>query len=408
MVTVLKQNSKQIGAILIALILLSPIVVCAQIGTEEEDFFKSVRDSVVLWNAKIDSLSAELTTARESKSADTVVKKTQIRDAVNTCFQIPQGYIQANPASMFCLRALNMLGEGDIGSPVSLADLTKLFNSLSDQVKISERGKLYSGQLASWGWMQKLEKVAKESPDFKSISKTYARLELEHGVNKTTIISNFKPVTIPLTESELYTKVKSSTLVVNMALEREQNGKKVVGSNPATAYVIDPSGICVTNYHVVKEYAGNGPYLSLSVMTASGKTYSVVSVLAASEANDLAIIKINLGEDKLPSLTLGSNVAVGADIYIVSHPMLINRQYKMVFFDFYAASSGKVLANEKYVHLGKQVPVMNISAPFGQGSSGGPIVDKYGNVVGTVSRLMGEHKIGIPVSEVKKLIEFKK
>jgi hypothetical protein len=189
-------------------------------------------------------------------------------------------------------------------------------------------------------------------------------------------------------------KVKAATLVVGMAYD--VNGQK--GVNPTTAYVIDASGICVTNYHVVKEYGSGGPYQTFMVMTAEGKTYPIVKILAASESDDLAIFQVDNKGDQLAALPLGENEAVGSDVHVMAHPI----------GKFYHFTSGKVSDYSTLTLAGKPCNIMNITADFNVGSSGGPIVDQFGNVVGTVSRIDGGMKVGVPVSELKKLIDFKK
>ncbi|MNL40058.1 hypothetical protein D3C87_1623790 [compost metagenome] len=154
----------------------------------------------------------------------------------------------------------------------------------------------------------------------------------------------------------------------------------------------------MTNYHVGKEYSSKAPYQSLSVMTVDGKSYPVTKILSCSESDDLMVFQVDTKGEKLSALPLGSTAANGADIHVMAHPL----------GNFYRFTSGKVSGYSTSTLAVKSCNIMSITADFNVGSSGGPIVDGCGNVVGTVSRIDGGMKIGVPVSELKKLIEFKK
>jgi S1-C subfamily serine protease len=404
--------------ILLVILLFAWINVEAQTSEEAIKFKKTVTDKVVAFNGIIDSLSTTLKKARASKSADTLIIKEQRKSMVVKCFLVPQVFIKANPSSIFCLQALGMLGEGRAGSPVELSDLNRFYNSVSDRVKNSQYGKQYSSQLNSWDWMHKLVKAVDDHSALESITQEDARQQLGQRMGKKAAVSRSVhrsllsrddkgQQTSLMEEREMVSKVKAATLVVNMAYKKQEGAKAVIGSNAATAYVIDPTGICVTNYHVVKEYSGTGPYFSLSVMTASGKSYPVVAVLAASEVDDLAIVKVDIGGELLSALPLGNTAAVDSDVFVLGHPISGNGQGG-VLQEFYKLTNGKVTANRTAVLIGQPCQVMEITAEFTKGSSGGPIVDRYGNLVGTVSRLNGEKKIGVPVSELRKLLVLNK
>ena len=59
-----------------------------------------------------------------------------------------------------------------------------------------------------------------------------------------------------------------------------------VGS--ASAFAITSDGVIATNYHVIEDKDG----ATLGAMDLSGKTYPVTEVLAASKADDVAILRL--------------------------------------------------------------------------------------------------------------------
>ncbi|MFK7909115.1 MAG: serine protease [Akkermansiaceae bacterium] len=181
-------------------------------------------------------------------------------------------------------------------------------------------------------------------------------------------------------------------------------------SGAATGWVLTEDGVMVTNYHVFdgKEKAG------FAVMTRDGQFAPVVEILAASKRDDVAIFRVK-GSGFSP-IPIGSDAAVGSDLHIIAHPDS----------RFYTYTSGRV---SRYYHKrtqGKLGPaLMAVTAEFARGSSGGPVMDSAGNVVGMVSSTNSIYypprkktdKQGpfqmvirncVPVKSIRNLIEVKK
>jgi len=271
------------------------------------------------------------------------------------------------------------------------------YDRLSEAQKDSHYGKILAQQIVDYrrsrSWIVHLEKSV---VNLNSISGSEVLKQLLETANKSIAVT-ISPVSVKqLTTSELEAKSKAATVILNMGFRSA--GDSLTRTNPTTAYVIDESGICVTNYHVGKEYSSKAPYQSLSVMTADGKSYPVTKILSCSESDDLLVFKVETKGDKLVALPLGNKLPEEQSVHVMGHPL----------GKFYQFTSGIVSGYSTSTLAGKPCNIMNITADFNVGSSGGPIVDGYGNVVGTVSRIDGGMKVGIPVSELKKLIEFKK
>lgn len=189
-----------------------------------------------------------------------------------------------------------------------------------------------------------------------------------------------KPATKELTAHTLYEKAKSATVITGVAYlcPRCDN----VHLSESTGYIIDPKGIIITNYHVAATYAfmkdGNKPKGFVACM-ADGRTYAVKAILASSKKNDLAILQLETHGVLLPALSLADSAEVGDRIYILGHPKGIH----------YFFSQGNV--NNKYMEEVGEADnkffreMMSVSADYATGSSGGPVMDVYGNVVGTVA-----------------------
>lgn len=165
---------------------------------------------------------------------------------------------------------------------------------------------------------------------------------------------------------------------------QSRNGVLVVGTlykcshcpndhlRAASGFVIAEEGIAVTSYHIFRGDATDEKTdLTVVVMDTEGTVYAVTEVLAASLADDVAIFKIDTRGKKLPALPLGPDAAPGDEANVIGHPHSM----------FYSFTHGAV--SRWYRRDGGEK--MSVTADFSQGSSGGPVLDDKGNVIGIVS-----------------------
>lgn len=148
--------------------------------------------------------------------------------------------------------------------------------------------------------------------------------------------------------------------------------------NIASGYIISSDGLVVTNHHVIKGFIDSeqGKSLAMVIQTHDGEVFTVEKIVSSFKDGDLAIVKVNTQGKKLTPLPLGHTAYVGDDIYVMSNPApMIN------YF-----STGKVARNHlAIISATKKLPQTDITADYAAGSSGAPIVDRYGNLISTVS-----------------------
>jgi S1-C subfamily serine protease len=137
---------------------------------------------------------------------------------------------------------------------------------------------------------------------------------------------------------------------------------------PASGFVISADGAIVTSHHVID----SPDKKTFVVRTTDGHVYPVVRVLAASRADDLAIIKVDA--QGLKPLPLGTDPPIGASVSVISHPAA----------RFYSFSSGVVSRYTKVRIANQPVDALQITADFARGSSGAPVLNAHGQVVGVV------------------------
>jgi serine protease Do len=136
----------------------------------------------------------------------------------------------------------------------------------------------------------------------------------------------------------------------------------------ATAFVVAEEGILSTSCHVFDNEDNADVVL---VMDVRKNVYPVVELLASNKLTDTCLFRIDA--KNLKPLPLAEDALPGTTARIVAHPG----------DSFFFFSSGHV-AN--YERDQDNVLWMNVTADFGQGSSGGPVFNEFGQVIGQVSR----------------------
>ncbi|MEI7945921.1 MAG: trypsin-like peptidase domain-containing protein [bacterium] len=177
-----------------------------------------------------------------------------------------------------------------------------------------------------------------------------------------------KASTKPISSANLYEQARQSVLMIGTLAKGAEEDEW--DSTVATGFVIHESGIFVTNFHVLDVPEG----MILAAMTADGKVYPVNRVLAVSPFPDIAICQLD-GASGLKPLPVVPNAKPGAHIRVLSHPDNA----------FYSITEG--ILSRYFVRRedGKETAMLTTTAEFAVGSSGGPLFDDCGNVIGMVA-----------------------
>jgi len=179
--------------------------------------------------------------------------------------------------------------------------------------------------------------------------------------------------------NQMYYYLKERTLLIGASYlcDRCPN----VHLSNATGYVINEDGVIATNYHVIDVKQG----IDISGIFAAdseGNVYPVTKILAASQSNDLAILQVDTNGKKLETIPFAEEELIGETIYLMGHP------FSKSFF------MSKGIIGRKYISdLDDEVKIA-ITAEFGQGASGGPVVNENGQLVGMVSGTHMEYTYG--------------
>jgi hypothetical protein len=95
------------------------------------------------------------------------------------------------------------------------------------------------------------------------------------------------------------------------------------------------------------------------------------------------LVLLKVDADDLHPLPIAKDIAVGAKVYCLAHPVLSEGKINC----FYAFTPGMV-SGKFTVYDEKRQPLkeLAITADYGPGSSGGPLLDERGAVVGMACR----------------------
>ncbi len=166
---------------------------------------------------------------------------------------------------------------------------------------------------------------------------------------------------------DLRTLARQTRPAVYLVVLQDDDGK-TIGSG--TGFLISPDGLLVTNHHVIAEAK------VIIAKAENGGLFPVRKVVATDIRNDLAILQLD-GKD-LPCLTLApdGSAEVGTRIAVVGSPLGLEG----------SLTEGIISARRKMP--GAERDVLQISAPISKGSSGSPVLDAQGHVVGVASFLL--------------------
>ena len=175
--------------------------------------------------------------------------------------------------------------------------------------------------------------------------------------------------------------------VVLLVIDTGRNDRISYGSG----FFVAPD-VVATNFHVI-EHAVSG----YARIVGKEAQYEIIGVVAADSVRDLVLLKLKGVTGRPLSLGDSNALAIGDEIYAVGNPQGLEGTF----------SQGIVSSIRR---LGDQ-NLIQITAAISPGSSGGPVVNGRGDVVGVaVGGIMGGEALNfaIPVSFLKPLLTSQK
>jgi S1-C subfamily serine protease len=160
-----------------------------------------------------------------------------------------------------------------------------------------------------------------------------------------------------------------------------------------SGFIIDKSGIVLTNAHVVDKAD------RVTVTLNDGRTFPG-EVQGTDEVTDLAVVKINTKELNLPTATLGDSdaVKVGDWAIAVGNPLGFDNTVTLGIISTLKRSSAAVGIPDK------RLDFIQTDAAINPGNSGGPLLNSRGEVIGINTAIRADAMgigFAIPIDKAK-------
>ena len=234
---------------------------------------------------------------------------------------------------------------------------------------------------------------------------------LSKYLKATVVGNNDDKIELVVTEDEANTiniVKQTQESVVSIAISqitlKQGEGLTDLTNNIGTGFIVDDSGIVVTNQHVVSDTTS-----SYKIVSYLGDEFEVTKILR-DDVSDIALLRIDKKDKVLKSLELGDSdkLLVGQNVIAIGTPL-----------GEYAGSvtSGIISGLNRSVSAGTgwfgtttktYEGVIQTDAAINPGNSGGPLINSQGEVIGVnFATTSGVDNISfaLPINKVKNRLE---
>ncbi|MEA4815021.1 MAG: trypsin-like peptidase domain-containing protein [Oscillospiraceae bacterium] len=178
-----------------------------------------------------------------------------------------------------------------------------------------------------------------------------------------------------LTAREIAERYSSAVFFIQGWTQEKPTADDAI-NNTASGFFISADGLAVTNYHAIADDQ------CITAMTTDGKIYPAESVIYYDKDIDIAVLRISKKASdgtsvaSFPYLEMlpESTIHTGDKVYTLSNPLGLQ-----------SSISDGIVSNPKRETLSFTVPVIQNTAAISMGSSGGALLNEFGQVIGVTS-----------------------
>ncbi|MCX5904059.1 MAG: trypsin-like peptidase domain-containing protein, partial [Proteobacteria bacterium] len=200
------------------------------------------------------------------------------------------------------------------------------------------------------------------------------------------LFSFFNTTKLLAEENQLKDMLKRVMPATVLVVTYDEKGQPL---SQGSGFFISEKGEVITNYHVM------GGALTAGIKTSDGSIYKITHVLSEDVASDLIKMLADTGNNKVPFLSINKAAPeVGDKVVIIGSPKGLEN----------SVSDGIVSAVRDVPGFGS---IIQTTAPISPGSSGSPVVNMKGEVVGVASAQVREGQNLNFVVPAAKIIELK-
>ena len=185
--------------------------------------------------------------------------------------------------------------------------------------------------------------------------------------------------------------------------EENIDNRGMVKIGGGSGFIVDKEGIIITNRHVVAD--ADAEYM---VVTDDNKKLKA-EILARDPINDVAILKIEVPDDGLTTVTLGdsSEIELGETVMAIGNALGIFKNTVSSGIVSGLSRSIAAQADPNPESVQELRGLIQTDAAINLGNSGGPLVDIFGQAIGVnVAVVFGAENIGfaIPINAAKRAL----
>ncbi len=214
-----------------------------------------------------------------------------------------------------------------------------------------------------------------------------------------------------LSTREIVQKNLDATVVLTMYTESIYGGyygfdmgteSGLTQAGGASGIILSEDGYIITNSHCVFDEESGEEFARIDVSLYDGRVYEDAEIIGYDPTTDLAVIKID--ETGLTAAQFGDSSAVQLGDRVITLGNSGGLQWSVS----QGILSGQ--ARDVYEDTGYAIKCLQVDAIINPGSSGGPLINAFGQVVGVNSAkivLTGYEGLGfsIPINEAKAVID---
>jgi serine protease Do len=164
--------------------------------------------------------------------------------------------------------------------------------------------------------------------------------------------------------------------------------KSQKGESSGTGFFVSSEGHLLTNHHVIDG-------CSNSRIARPGMPDVAARIVARDKTNDLALLKVGVSDPVVPAHR--APIKLGEPVFVFGFPL------SGILTTTGNFTTGIVTGT---AGLSDDTRLLQISAPVQPGNSGGPLIDKYGNVVGVIVSKLNAMNVAAATNDIPQNVNF--
>ena len=195
---------------------------------------------------------------------------------------------------------------------------------------------------------------------------------------------------------------KSVFFIINPVAFEETDTKEIIRGATGTGSLISSEGLIVTNYHVVENanQVWVYPYAKKFDLEKSKKFLGIV--VSTNKVTDLAILKVyGISSNNRP-VPFGNmdSISVGDEVYAIGHPDSLH-------WSITDGIISNIRKNYDFKKFDLKADLIQNTAPILGGSSGGPLLNERGQIIGvnTIGDSSANFNFAVGVNHIRNLLE---